>query len=164
MPKADYYDTSEKYIGRMYQSMVDRSKVKNLSPLTFSKEDFAVWVQGQLLYQQLFDDWVASGNSRFSAPSIDRLDDYIGYTLTNIRLVVYQENLEKGHKDRREGVNNKVSRTIEQLDDEGNVLNTFPSISYAARETETNRGSINQVLAGTRLRAGGYKWRYSCTT
>ena len=51
-----------------------------------------VFVHG---YQALFDAWAGSGFKRMCAPSVDRLDSSKSYTFDNIRLVPWQENIDK---------------------------------------------------------------------
>jgi len=38
------------------------------------------------------------------------------------------------------------------------IINEYPSIKGAARQTGTNQTSIHHVLNGVRNHAGGYKW------
>ena len=50
--------------------------------------------------------------------------------------------------------------SVEQLDDNGRVIATFPSIKAAATAVGlASRTSISSVLSGTQTTAGGYKWR-----
>ena len=54
----------------------------------------------------------------------------------------------------------KNKKPIFQLDDEGNVLGWFESVSKAAEVTGTNTHNIGQVCRGKRKHAGGYVWAH----
>ena len=49
---------------------------------------------------------------------------------------------------------------VVQYDNEGNVLQTFFSVSAAARSTGIKRNSIARCCKGTAITAGGYRWSY----
>lgn len=96
------------------------------------------------------------------------MDDYKSYTLDNIKLVSFQENEDKSHKDRKGGKNNKASYEVLQYDLEGNFINKYYSMQEAGRQTGINHANIRAVAhynAGlskiVRLSAGGYNWKYS---
>lgn len=54
-------------------------------------------------------------------------------------------------------------KTIHQIDREGNIVDTFPSIIEASIKTKINRSSINDCLRGRKNAhyAGGYLWEYA---
>lgn len=49
-------------------------------------------------------------------------------------------------------------RPVFQLNEFGNVLNTFDSVKEASKITGVNQGNISQCCNGRRLTAGGYIW------
>lgn len=57
--------------------------------------------------------------------------------------------------------NNKgVSKPVLQFDLKGKIINEFPSISEASRQTNINLSSIGMVCNGQRGSAGGYFWSF----
>ena len=52
-------------------------------------------------------------------------------------------------------------KCVKQCDQDGVVVNTFPSIMEAQRKTGISQGSIGDCLHGRRKRAGGYLWHYA---
>ena len=45
---------------------------------------------------------------------------------------------------------------------DGNIaLNTFYSISHAARELNLHKGHISKICRGQRKSTGGFSWKYS---
>lgn len=61
--------------------------------------------------------------------------------------------------DRQYNIDYSKSRPVVQYDD-GVVLATYKSISYAGKITGISRRAINNVLSGTSKTAGGYVWKY----
>lgn len=54
---------------------------------------------------------------------------------------------------------NKVP--VMQIDNDGNIINVFPSIIEASRATGTNAAHICQCAKGRHKTSGGYVWRYA---
>ena len=54
-----------------------------------------------------------------------------------------------------------ISRSVEQLDKEENIINIFPSLNEAYRQTGVLAQNISGVCRGIKHTAGGYKWRYA---
>ena len=53
-------------------------------------------------------------------------------------------------------------KPVRQLDPLGNIVNRFPSIREAARQTGISDGSICEVCnGGIRKTAGGFSWKYA---
>lgn len=56
--------------------------------------------------------------------------------------------------------NRHGSKPVNQLDLNGKIINSFPSLNQASRETNTNRTAISSFLTGRFKTAGGCKWEY----
>lgn len=55
----------------------------------------------------------------------------------------------------------KDSKQVHQIDDSGNLVNSYPSIMSASYETEISACNINSVCHGRFKTAGGYKWSFA---
>ena len=137
------------------------SKKRGFIPPEYTKEELKEWLTGQELFHKLFDEWVKSGYLKNKRPSVDRKDDYIGYKMDNIQLMTWQENSEKGNKDRFNGLNNKHSKAVEQFTKDNEFIKRFYSISKASRETGVNLSKISECCKGKYKTAGGFIWGYS---
>jgi hypothetical protein len=69
-------------------------------------------------------------------PSVDRLDDYKGYSFSNIRLVTWQDNREHQQNNRTQGIgkDGALCHSIEKLNEEGEVIKTYTSYQDVRRQ------------------------------
>jgi len=92
-----YVRTELGAITQMYALQRQRSKDRGHNMPTYTKEEFTTWLYKNG-YKTLYDNWVDSDYDKMVKPSADRLDDDLGYSFDNIRLVTWQENCNKGRK------------------------------------------------------------------
>lgn len=148
-------------VGVTYRNQIKHS-VHRKHPLpAYTKEELKEWLFSQPLFHELYDKWVESGYDRWTKPSVDRIDDYVGYTLSNIQLMTSKENLDKSYKDKINGVNNKQSKAVLQYDLDGNFIKEHYSLNQAYRDTGINDIFISYVCRGMLKTAGNYVWKYS---
>jgi len=156
----DYRRKKDKLAILRYNQISGCFKRRNLEPHNFTRKEFIEWFNNNPKLDSLYRNWVDGGFIKDSSISIDRLDDYKPYSLNNIRLVTWKENNEKGKKDRRNGINNKHSKALIQLGENGDFIEKYPSISFASRKTGISKGNIVSTCKNVRLSAGGFKWKY----
>ncbi len=152
--------TKEGVIATIYNSQKQSSKSRGHTPPEYSLNELKEATLAMPLFDTLYQTWVDSGYDTLLKPSYDRENDYIGYTKDNIELKTWGENKDKGYKDRRNGINNKVSKEVIQLTLDGEIVNTFVSTHSASRITGFNRGSIASACRGTLKTCSGFKWNY----
>jgi hypothetical protein len=58
-------------------------------------------------------------------------------------------------------INKKNMKSVSQYDKDGNLVNTYRSISFASKETGLHRQSIRDCAKGKTKTCGGYAWNYS---
>jgi len=68
-------------------------------------------------------------------------------------------NTRYGH--RNDTMINQRKKAVCQFTMDGNLVNNFPILSLAARETGINAAHICDVCKGKRKSAGGYVWKYA---
>lgn len=56
-------------------------------------------------------------------------------------------------------LNNCSSVKVVQLDKENNIINTYPSIAEASRQTSINQSGISMATRGVHKTAGSFKWK-----
>ena len=146
----------------MYNAQKGLSKIRGHNKPNYTVEQLEVWLFANDI-ESLYDAWKISGFKRMLRPSVDRLDDFKGYDLTNIRLVTWAENLKKQNNDLKNGTGTSgLARCIPvlQLSLDGTVLKEFFSAVEAGRQTGIKSKSISGTCNGDQKTAGGYKWRF----
>lgn len=155
-----YHRTEEGLLTQIYSNQKQNSKARGHKPPNYTKEELGVWCFAQKIWDKLFGNWKKSGHKKELIPSCDRDDDYKPYTLDNIKLKTWEENNAKGHKDIREGRNNKVNRAILQYTKDGVFVKEHYSINQAGRTIGINFKDICSCCQGKRKSAGGFIWKY----
>ncbi len=159
--KSKIYRRSKKgLLATIYNTQLQKSKKRKHKPPEYNSKELTEATLAMPLFHTLYETWVDSGYDTLLKPSYDRENDYIGYTKDNIELKTWGENNEKGYKDRRNGINNKVSKEVIQLTLDDEIVNTFVSTHSASRITGFNRGNIASACRGTLKTCKGFKWLY----
>lgn len=82
----------------------------------------------------------------------------------NLEWCTNEYNVNFGTRNKRIGESNTnskyFSKSIMQLSLRNRIINTYPSISEAARQTGVGRTGIIGALKGRYQTSGGYKWSY----
>ena len=144
----------------LFSSQVSRTKINSLPNVSYSKTDFLNWLLSNDKYITFYSEWVKSGYDKMKAPSVDRLDDYSGYSFENIRIVTWEENKLKYHKESMNGINNKKNKAVIKMDLNGNDIEEYHSMQHAARKTGIEQSNIWKACNGEIKKSGGFKWRY----
>lgn len=146
-------------VSQIYTSQKHSSKKRNHAPPTYTKEEFEEWLFSQPNFKTIYDNWVASGYEKDLKPSVDRPDDYKGYSFDNIQLMTWKENREIFKNKIKNGEISISSKQVVQIiSDEEEVI--FYSIKNAERNTGIYNNNISSVCQGKRKTAGGFKWKY----
>lgn len=153
--------TKSAVIRRIYNAQVERSKIKMLDKPSYSRQELENWLLDDWIFNLLFDNWKNTGFKKDMKPSTDRLNDYIGYTFENIRIVTWEENNSKGNYDQRNGNNNKSNHGVVQYFIDGKFIKAHCSIISASRLTKVDRGGITNTCKKKTKSSGGFIWKYS---
>ena len=147
-------------IKRIYDSQRTSSKKRNFPLPEYTDKWLIDFMLSSEYFHKIYNDWVNSGYKRDMIPSIDRIDDYIGYCKTNIKIEVFKDNRNRYYSDAINGVNNKQNKSICQYTKDNVLISTFFSISEATRVTKVDGGDISKVAKLKKKSAGGFIWRY----
>ena len=159
----------ENWITTRYSGMRNRNIKRFGCELSFTKEQFREWVlvQNKNLFEHLFNEYVKSDFDKNKCPSIDRIDDYKGYSFDNITLVTWEMNNLRGrssskNKDQCSKMAKRVwSKPVLQLSVSGNIVAEYPSTREAARQNGGfNHSAISAVCRGEKKTHKGYGWKY----
>ena len=158
--KLRYNRSINGFIVNIHAQQRRRSRLRNMPQPTYSKDELKEWFLKQDLFKTLYENWVSSNYDKNLTPSVDRKDDYMGYTLNNIQLMTWIENKQKHYQDKIIGNNNKISKAVEQYSKSGVLINTYFSTMEAERNTQVIHNNISSCCKGQRKSAGGFIWKY----
>lgn len=150
-------------ISRIYRSQKATSKNRGHVPPCYSRDELSDWLYLND-YKKLHSNWVGSGYEKELKPSVDRIDDYRGYSLENIQLLTWGENSKKAYNQRRNAVGlsgDSVCKSVDQFSLSGNFIKSHKSIAIAARETNCSSRGISKACCGHKDSSDGFKWRHS---
>jgi len=156
-----YYRTKKGIISKMYDNQIRSSKNRCHPKPKYSRQELIKWTLNESLFHKLYDNWVKSNYDKYKKPSIDRKNDYKGYSFENIQLMTWKENEDKNHNDSKNGINTKQCKSVNQYDLNGKLIKKHYSMCQAAREVGILNGNISNVCSGIRKTAGGFKWAYA---
>lgn len=155
-----YAKTKEGLCSRIYTDQKKASKQRGHEMPTYTRNELIKWIEEQPNWELLYNNWIKSDYDKMLIPSVDRPDDYKPYTFDNIQLMTWQDNFDKAHKDRVNGINNKANKAIIQFDLDGNIIKEYYSINQAERETNISKGNITECCKGKRRMANNFNWEY----
>ena len=154
------YDKTEKGVIRViYKSQRSNSKRRGHNPPSYTKQELSEFMYSNG-YEELYNAWVSSGYEKTKKPSIDRLNDYEGYSLDNIRLTTWEKNKKKQTEDILLGRSTSGERCKPVLcfDSDGNLIAEYVSFSAAKRSV----GYSPEVPLKTHRKdkKNGFMWWY----
>lgn len=158
----EYYQSPKGRIGYIYHGQIRSSQDRKHPNPDYSKKDLLDWALKNSLII-LVNLWRNAGFDKNLAPSVDRLDPTMPYSLNNIRLVPWKDNNDKAYEDRKACRHiTRQNRRVRQLRLDGAFLAEYGSISNASRTTGITRVNINDVCRGKAhcKTAGGFLWEY----
>lgn len=146
-------------ISTIYSTQKTNQKNRGHGDLPYSKQELKVWMHKNR-FDDLYQLWVASGYEKDSKPSIDRIDDFNGYSFDNIRLVTWSENRHKQSSDIKNGTgkSGRSCKKVIKTDEDLNKICEYVSYWSAARDIGY---SIEyQLKNGIKCRSG-FLWFYA---
>ena len=147
-------------LDRMYSSQKSNSKERGHTLPNYTKAEFIEWCLANDYYS-IYTKWKENNFDKHLAPSADRLDDSLPYTLHNLQLVTWGFNNSKGNQDTFSGKLSHVHKKVNQYTKQGEFIKTHLSQSIAAREVKSTQSNICAVCCGKRKYAKGYIWKYT---
>ena len=160
---SDYLKTKKGLVSLMYSNQKRSSKERNNFPPLYSKNELIDWCFNQELFHKLYDDWKNIGFNTSKVPSCDRINDYLGYSFENIQLTTWEENKNKGHVDRKNGINNKENKAVIATHISTGEKYEFHSQHEAERITGVANTHISKCCRSKGRSAGGYVWTFKIT-
>lgn len=150
----------------IYNDQKNNSKSRGYNSPEYTVNELHKWMISQDIFHELYDRWVKSGYKTGMRPSCDRYSetelgyDYKPYNLNRLRVVTFADNMKSRDNDIMSGRNNKLSKSVIEIDIDGNILNEYHSVSEASRITGRNNTSISNYCIGKQKPLDGSIWRF----
>lgn len=96
--------TPDGLLKRIYSSQRFHSRKRGHQPPSYTWQELVARYIDDPQYLALYDTWIKSGKSRWTKPSLDRIDESKGYSLDNIALMTWKENCQKHIDDLKKPV------------------------------------------------------------
>lgn len=155
-----YRKSIEGIITQAYSHQKECSINRGHLPPTYTRAELKDWLLAQPHFMPLYNAWVESDYVKNLKPSVDRINDSIGYTFENIQLVTFGENTKKQYGKILTGEKVNFHRKVNQYTLEGKYIQTFSSAQEARRVLDKKGIAVTGCCLGTHPTAGGFYWRY----
>lgn len=154
------YDSTEKGVIRViYKTQKANSKVRGHNPPDYTKEQLKDWLYANN-YKNLYEDWVKNGYLKNLKPSTDRLNDFKGYSLDNIRLVTWGVNKLKQTTDILNGTGTAGLRCKAVLQYDENMVLVAEYVSFSSAKRINGFSMERSLKSGKRDRKINNYWKY----
>ena len=154
------------WLTKTYGRIKRDNKFKFNKELSFSKEEFKNWILSQKdIFDELMNNYINSGFDKYKNPSIDRIDDYIGYEFYNMQLISWEENNIKGRESNKnkqqcsEMAKKVWSKKVVQFSLNEEIVSEYNSTREAGRISGYDSSGIARACRESRIYKN-YYWRY----
>lgn len=137
-----------KFILKMYRTQVASSKKRGHPDPAYTLEQFHDWVVKQPAFNGIWDTYQQSGQDKYLAPSADRVNPNLPYTLGNLELVTWGTNDKRGTASSMAGERLSQHKPVVGHGATGSI-GPFVSLHEAARAVGGNPTNIQRVADGT---------------
>lgn len=100
--------TKKGLINRMYHNQVSHSKSRRHPRPAYTSNQLREWLLAKDEYSTMYDTYISNGMDKNLVPSVDRIDPSKPYTLDNIQLLTFIDNMKRNAKDQGEKASKKV--------------------------------------------------------
>lgn len=157
MPSSDphYITKYRKTLKGLIHHSLQRQK-KRKHGVLYSDYDFIMWCLKNRKLNRLYLLWRENDYRRDLRPTIDRINPLKSYSLDNIQILTYAENVRKGNGELRKTKGKKII----QYDLGGKEVERFNSIIEAQEKTGFLASNICNALKGRLKTYKMFVWKY----
>lgn len=125
--------TPELLAKKLFNTQTLNSVKRGHGAPSYTLEAFTTWLKSHSKFAQLFSDWQVSGYKKDLAPSVDRVDNSLGYDFNNLDLMTWGENRALGAKSKLDGDLNSGHKPVAAYNKDGSLYMEFISVAAALR-------------------------------
>lgn len=136
---------------------------KRVRTQEYTLEELTQWCLAQEIFHKLYKDWADSGYNKYLAPSINRIDNSMGYNFNNIEIMTWKENDVLGHEHCKLGLIYSGNKNIEveQYTLDGEYIREYPTVNRAS--IALGKSCAKEILKccrGEFKQAQGFIWKF----
>jgi predicted lactoylglutathione lyase len=142
---------------KIYNTQLLNSMRREHAAPTYNLTELTLWVVTQPQFSSMFADWEATGYAINKTPSVDRVDDNVGYTLDNIQLLTWEDNRLKSATAKQASTLIVNHRAVVAFTKDGVLHKRYASMAEAMREfggKASQSWGISSVCNGTQIKDG----------
>jgi hypothetical protein len=147
---------------RIFHAQCASSKKRGHNIPSYTINELRLWILNNPEFNKIYQEWIDSGYKKNNRPSIDRLDNNLGYSFDNIRLTNWNENVKAAAYDSKHGIGpcGIKCKGIIQKNIKGEEVAQYISTREAERICRIDHGDISRCANGKIDFAGGYIWEF----
>ncbi len=153
---ANYIKTERGLMLKIIKKQKASSRKRNHPQPTYTRDEIIKWMYDNG-FKALYDVWVTNDYITDLIPSIDRLDDNLPYTLCNIRMVTWKENLMHRGATTRKTNGKKVHKLNKKT---RKFICSYESVTEAAEDVGAHVSNILTCVSNNKRSTKGYRWEY----
>jgi hypothetical protein len=160
---------------KIYNSQCTNSMLRGHKPPDYTLAEFTAWAISQPNLTPLCMAWEKARYFKDLAPSADRIDNNLPYTLSNIQLMTWKENRDLAAQAKVDNEFLVNHRAVTAYNKDGSVHKTYASMAEAMREfggKPSQSWGISSVCNGTPVKGGdgrlytprtykGFTWKWA---
>lgn len=146
----DYRKSKKGVLTNMYDHMRRRH------PVEFTLQQFHDKYLNDKKYNRLYNEWVNKNYHTQFKPSLDRINNKLGYTFENTQMLTWAENRYK--QSAYDGKRGRKGKVIQMQGDK--IINIFKSQRECVKKLGISQSNLSSVLNGKRNYVSGYSFIY----
>lgn len=153
--------TPDKLCKKLYLTQVTHSVSRGHPAPGYTMSEFTAWAKAQPTFDALYSAWQESNYKKELAPSADRINDSQPYSLSNLQLMTWEANRNKGAKSKKDGDTLTLHRGVIAYNKDGSIHKEYVSLAEAMREfggKGTQSWGITTVCNGVPVKDGKGKY------
>lgn len=162
--------TPERVVKKLYLTQCNNAVIRKMALPTYTYEELLDWVLKQKNFNNIWDNYVKSNYQKDLRPSVDRINNDISYTFSNIQLVTWKDNLNNAVLAKKQGLLGKA-RKVASYTLDGQLHKIYPNVMSACRDINGKSWGIYTVADKKPVKDGrgypytpktykGFKWEW----